>query len=716
MANYASLKAAIQDVIKTNGNNEITGAVLQQSLLAMVNSLGAGYQYAGIATPATNPGTPDQNVFYLASTAGTYTNFDGLVLADGEIAILKYNGAWSKDSTGAASVEMVNRLGQYAGGIIDGVAYYSTPNLAIYNDYYTTPFIPVSGTVEWYPSEINNEIFITWYNSNLEQVNQNRATVSPYIRPNVKYPYARVSFLKNTRTGKLVANGKVVWDNETFDYGHYSQMGKSIRYAQSLLEGYEFAGVITYSGYQPKNPSIPVFYVPGNNPQTYGDTFAYFKDSNGNPIVIPNDGYFYIIVSVFSNGLFSCWDKQRLLFPTLTTGDFTYRFLGIANTNTKPRIAKNIAQLNYYICATPGTYDNFIGPKEQPIVVNENELCVFRSYTSGGSVQPYWVKNTITTISVPDAQIENAVLQYFIDNPAAANQYVVFNESGDSSFAILGPNQNGGNKALCVAVGIANLSNNTGIKNIVVGIQNMINATGSGNVAVGYHALFRLTTGANNVGVGNEALDDNIEGSYNTGIGWGASKRNTDGSHNVSVGNCALHGDYGDGSFVNRPSFNRNTAIGSGAMQYCKSGDNDCVAVGYNARPKPGSSNQIVIGSEAKGEKSNQAVIGGFGVNDCVIGNKRIVFNNDGSVSWIQLYSVSFYYTRTNLTEQPPFVDKNSSFQTSVVLDEGYTELAVATVTMGGVDITSTAFNPSTNEINIPNVTGNIIITMRVAL
>ena len=112
MANYATLKAAIAAVIKENGNNEITGNLLRQSLLAMVDSLGVGYQYAGIATPATNPGTPDQNLFYIASTAGTYANFGGLVLADGEIAILKYNGAWSKDSTGAASLEKLNQLGQ----------------------------------------------------------------------------------------------------------------------------------------------------------------------------------------------------------------------------------------------------------------------------------------------------------------------------------------------------------------------------------------------------------------------------------------------------------------------------------------------------------------------------------------------------------------------------------------------------------------------------
>lgn len=112
MANYATLKSAIQQVVKTNGNNEITGALLQQSLLAMINSLGGYYQFAGIATPSTNPGTPDQNVFYLASTAGTYSNFGSIVIAENEAAILKYNGTWTKDSSGFATSEKVNQLHQ----------------------------------------------------------------------------------------------------------------------------------------------------------------------------------------------------------------------------------------------------------------------------------------------------------------------------------------------------------------------------------------------------------------------------------------------------------------------------------------------------------------------------------------------------------------------------------------------------------------------------
>ncbi len=34
-----------------------------------------GYKFIGVATPTTDPGTPSENVFYLATTEGDYTNF-----------------------------------------------------------------------------------------------------------------------------------------------------------------------------------------------------------------------------------------------------------------------------------------------------------------------------------------------------------------------------------------------------------------------------------------------------------------------------------------------------------------------------------------------------------------------------------------------------------------------------------------------------------------
>ena len=95
MGNYTNLKSTIDTNIKTNGNEEITGAILNSVLNSMVSSLGAGYQYMGVATTSTNPGTPDAKVFYLAYTPGTYTNFNGIVVTG--LCVLKYDTAWSKD-------------------------------------------------------------------------------------------------------------------------------------------------------------------------------------------------------------------------------------------------------------------------------------------------------------------------------------------------------------------------------------------------------------------------------------------------------------------------------------------------------------------------------------------------------------------------------------------------------------------------------------------
>ena len=90
MANWTTLKATIADVIKTNGNQEITGAVLQNTLNSIVSAVGENATFAGIATPTTNPGTPDGPVFYIALELGVYSNFNGITLKNSGFAII-YN-------------------------------------------------------------------------------------------------------------------------------------------------------------------------------------------------------------------------------------------------------------------------------------------------------------------------------------------------------------------------------------------------------------------------------------------------------------------------------------------------------------------------------------------------------------------------------------------------------------------------------------------------
>lgn len=109
MGNYEQLKQAVADVIKSNGNQEITGAILQNALLTIISTVGHGATFAGIATPTTNPGTPDQNVFYIASQDGLYSNFNGIIL-ENEVSILTiYENIWVKENTGIATIEQVNK-------------------------------------------------------------------------------------------------------------------------------------------------------------------------------------------------------------------------------------------------------------------------------------------------------------------------------------------------------------------------------------------------------------------------------------------------------------------------------------------------------------------------------------------------------------------------------------------------------------------------------
>lgn len=112
MANYDILKTSVSDVIKTNGKKEITGALLQQTLMAMINSLGSGYQFAGVATPATNPGTPDAKVFYIANGKGSYTHFGELEVTEDDVVVLYWDTLWHKVSTGISREEKLTNLGK----------------------------------------------------------------------------------------------------------------------------------------------------------------------------------------------------------------------------------------------------------------------------------------------------------------------------------------------------------------------------------------------------------------------------------------------------------------------------------------------------------------------------------------------------------------------------------------------------------------------------
>lgn len=110
MGNYEQLKQAVSDVIKTNGNQEITGEIMQNTLLSIISTVGSNATFAGIATPTTNPGTPDQNVFYIASEPGIYANFGNVKLIDQVLIFSNNNGTWYKSEVNIPNDYSLNRF------------------------------------------------------------------------------------------------------------------------------------------------------------------------------------------------------------------------------------------------------------------------------------------------------------------------------------------------------------------------------------------------------------------------------------------------------------------------------------------------------------------------------------------------------------------------------------------------------------------------------
>ncbi len=111
MANYEELKRAVKQVIKPNGVQEITGEILQNVLVKMIDTFGDEYKCKGVAVPTTTPQVSGKTL-YFASTPGVYANFAGLSVVKGEFVAFVYDGtSWTKtvllDVTNLATVELL---------------------------------------------------------------------------------------------------------------------------------------------------------------------------------------------------------------------------------------------------------------------------------------------------------------------------------------------------------------------------------------------------------------------------------------------------------------------------------------------------------------------------------------------------------------------------------------------------------------------------------
>lgn len=86
----------IRDEKKENQNSATRVGRL---FIDVINKLNPGYGYMGMVTPSVSPAQTTQKCFYQASSPGTYVNFGALVVKEGEIAYLLWDGiSWRKET------------------------------------------------------------------------------------------------------------------------------------------------------------------------------------------------------------------------------------------------------------------------------------------------------------------------------------------------------------------------------------------------------------------------------------------------------------------------------------------------------------------------------------------------------------------------------------------------------------------------------------------
>lgn len=80
------------------------------------------------------------------------------------------------------------------------------------------------------------------------------------------------------------------------------------------------------------------------------------------------------------------------------------------------------------------------------------------------------------------------------------------------------------------------------------------------------------------------------------------------------------------------------------------------------------------------------------------------------SLEGIKYYSITKNLTYASIDNTAVSIKENGSYSANISINEGY-ELSSVSVTMGGNDITATAYDESTGIISISEVTGDIVIT-----
>lgn len=350
MGNYEELKAAVASVIKTNGNQEITGQVLQNTLITLIRQVGANATFAGIATPETAPGTPDQNVFYIAGQSGVYSNFDGYKLEDEIVLFLNESQSWKhvlcniynkdkvKKNTANNISNIIDVIGTKTNVYVDksGEEVYTTAaNRELYE--IDLSRIPIGTIVKIKYKSLGSSAYgITVYNEAGEKIYQGKAgnsdikeetfTISDNYKKlklnfnNTFTPYFyNDNKLEIQKINDYLSGGMVDYDIELLNTGKYQPIYNVGDTANS--EATPFTGYGTLKIKCSENDTFYLKLQGGNNAKAYGFTDENYKvlecpkayEKIDGEFVAPKETYWLILNNSFT-GQYSLLDPKVIRY------------------------------------------------------------------------------------------------------------------------------------------------------------------------------------------------------------------------------------------------------------------------------------------------------------------------------------------------------------------------------------------------------------------
>ncbi len=748
----ATIKTEIDANITQNGHNEITGPKLNGVLKDIVDEMMTNnYKYAGVAALDTDPETPSENVFYIATEVGEYENFldsseNVLSVAEGEVAIFKFNGtSWSKEVTGIASNEKLSELDQEVLENNCGELILSLSVTQIYTQIQpltgryivkvdastdiqsailalatggsassvTTKILDgefLSQGSHYYLVHFDGEgyircmngtssgvgITLNIYDSLSQLVGNNKNGLSALQglsaealcgkeleSHNISAYYTNIEERSGVVILRVDAESTYNGNLSINDSGT-SSGDTTIISTGELQEGVYYYLVRLHPGEKwfranpiPSNMNISIHDVLGSGinditPESIGAINQYQNAGNqGKALLIGADGYVYpghVQGGVVISGLERADSKTLYLGNDLLNGN-TPTLTGFSGNiasgltlaaRTRGSIVfdfdteSNAAYLITWDMNTP-IFDLFVSIGDEPAVDSyRDEVGHVGIVSKGGSLR----LEVIGTSNASDVTITNLKMRKVVTEQESTSTYtyacgnIDFGKTGGIddfwNIAIGTPDvmssmQNGSRN---IAIGkSAAQAFKSGTRNIAIGtFAQAALESGDYNISIGADNFWKFKKGRNNVSVGMTSLGSmalqTFEAENNVAIGGYALGDSGRGS-NVVRGNVALGFEAGYkndrfGTFVGHQAGKGSNGVNNVAIGFSSwtsgTGDNNTIVGAYTSASSY--SNCIVIGSQSVASKSNQIVIGRQTHTEVVIAGKKIIFNNDGTVTW----------------------------------------------------------------------------------